>query len=306
MQHLLAFNENVTLAELNEVEPFSQGGFCVICSCVYRGQQAVLKIPKPATASSRSGGAAQDLLREISIYRQISQRGGHPNIARAFGAGTHVQQGETSPSPFLLLERLEGGTLENAFERSTAVWSDPIGRLPVAIELAEAVAFLHEAAIPGGVVLHSRDLKPSNIGLCGAGHIKVFDLGLSVVRQVLEAPTRVYEMSGMAGSKRFMAPEVCTGLSYNEKVDVYSFALVLWQICALRKPFAGMSEADHYLQVVQGGLRPPLDARWPPQLVHLLQACWHVHPDARPTMVQARDTLRQIFAMGGGGGAPPY
>lgn len=154
MQHLLAFNENVTLAELNEVVPFSQGGFCVICSCVYRGQQAVLKIPKPATASSRSGGAAQDLLREISIYRQISQRGGHPNIARAFGAGTHVQQGETSPSPFLLLERLEGGTLENAFERSTAVWSDPIGRLPVAIELAEAVAFLHEAAIPGGVVLH--------------------------------------------------------------------------------------------------------------------------------------------------------
>lgn len=110
-------------------------------------------------------------------------------------------------------------------------------------------------------------------------------------------------MSGMAGSKRFMAPEACTGLSYNEKVDVYSFALVLWQICALRKPFAGMTEAQHYRDVVQGGVRPPLDARWHPQLVHLLQACWHVHPDARPSMLQVRETLRQVFSAGSGQGA---
>lgn len=48
----------------------------------------------------------------------------------------------------------------------------------------------------------SRDLKPSNIGLCGAGHIKVFDLGLSVVRQVLEAPTRVYEVRREGGGAR--------------------------------------------------------------------------------------------------------
>lgn len=55
-----------------------------------------------------------------------------------------------------------------------------------------------------GCFHRSSDLKPSNIGLSGAGHIKVFDLGLSVVRQVLEAPTRVYEVRregmGEAGS----------------------------------------------------------------------------------------------------------
>ena len=149
-----AFEENVSLAELTAVEPFAHGGFCVICSCVYRAQRAILKITKPAGSSSRSNGAVEDLLTEISIYRQIAQRGGHPNIARAFGTGFHVQPGEVSPTPFLLLERLDGGTLEDAFERSTALWSDPVGRLPVAIELAEALVFLHGAAIPGGVVLH--------------------------------------------------------------------------------------------------------------------------------------------------------
>lgn len=148
------FHENVSLAELTAVQPFAHGGFCVVCSCVYRGRPAVLKTTKPAGTSTRSNGAVNDLLTEISIYRQISQRGGHPNMARAFGAGFHVQHGESTPTPFLLLEKLDGGTLENAFERSTELWSDPIGRLPVAIELAEALVFLHGGAIPGGVVMH--------------------------------------------------------------------------------------------------------------------------------------------------------
>ncbi|CAN0318197.1 unnamed protein product, partial [Ascophyllum nodosum] len=47
-----------------------------------------------------------------------------------------------------------------------------------------------------------------------------------------------------------MAPEVCSGLAYNEKVDVYSFGVVLWQICTLMKPFAGMNETTHFQQVV--------------------------------------------------------
>lgn len=154
-----SFEENVSLSELTAVEPLAHGGFCVVCSCVYRARRAILKTTRPAAAgsSSPSGSseAVEDLLTEISIYRQIAQRGGgHPNIARAFGAGFHVQAGEASPTPFLLLEKLDGGTLEDAFGRSTALWSDPVGRLPVAVELAEALVFLHGSAIPGGVVLH--------------------------------------------------------------------------------------------------------------------------------------------------------
>lgn len=107
-------------------------------------------------------------------------------------------------------------------------------------------------------------------------------------------------MSGMAGSKRFMAPEVCHGQSYNEKVDVYAFALLLWQICALHKPFAGMSEADHFRNVVEGGMRPPLDSRWPQGLVAVMQACWQGDANRRPSIVEARQALRQVFVAGGG------
>lgn len=104
----------------------------------------------------------------------------------------------------------------------------------------------------------------------------------------------------MAGSKRFMSPEVCKGLPYNEKVDVYSFAIVLWELCTLRKPFAGMSVADHYREVVTGGLRPPLHPRWPAGLQHLLQACWHEDPDRRPSILEAREILLQTYLVEGG------
>ncbi|CAN0058636.1 unnamed protein product [Ectocarpus sp. 12 AP-2014] len=294
------FQDNLSLDALTDIQPLDHGGFCIVCSCTYNGdQRAVLKIPKPQGPNS----AAADLLAEIAIYKRISERGGHPNIAAALGAG-FTSRGE----PFLVLERLEGGSLAGAIERSRTpggdaadggAWVDLVTRLPVALELADALQYLHRDALQG-FILH-RDLKPTNIGLCAEGHVKVFDFGLSVVQEVRRGNlNQKYQMSGMAGSKRFMSPEVCKGLPYNEKVDVYSFAIVLWEICTLRKPFAGMSVADHYREVITGGLRPPLDPRWPGALQDLLQACWHEDPDRRPSISEARDVLQQIFLAGGG------
>lgn len=102
-------------------------------------------------------------------------------------------------------------------------------------------------------------------------------------------------MSGMAGSKRFMAPEVYQGMPYNEKVDVYSFGIILWEICALRKPFAGMSVEDHFQDVIIGGQRPPLNPAWPDVVRHLLRLCWHVEPDCRPSITEVRDWLRAFL-----------
>ena len=145
------FHDDMPLDELTDVAPLMNGGFCVIGSCVYRGHRAVLKITRPQGPAD----AARDLLAEIELYKRIASRNGHANVARAFGSGFHIQQGERAP--FLVLERLEGGTLEKAFENSVQLnnaWNNPIGRLPVALELADALVFLHHEAVPGGVIIH--------------------------------------------------------------------------------------------------------------------------------------------------------
>lgn len=146
------FQENLPLEMLMDVAPLDRGGFCVICSCTYLGLRAVLKVPKLDGPES----AVADLLMEINIYKRISERGGHHNIAKAYGSGFHLVEGR--PTPFLVLELLEGGNLAKALERSRpqqcGAWSDPVPRLPVALELADAMHFLHFEAVPSGFVLH--------------------------------------------------------------------------------------------------------------------------------------------------------
>jgi serine/threonine protein kinase len=60
-----------------------------------------------------------------------------------------------------------------------------------------------------------------------------------------------------------MAPEVAESRPYNEKVDVYSYSMVLWEMATLRKPYEGMQRDEFYSSVVRGHVRPQLNKRWP-------------------------------------------
>jgi serine/threonine protein kinase len=69
----------------------------------------------------------------------------------------------------------------------------------------------------------------------------------------------VYNLTGCTGSRRYMAPEVCFHDPYNEKADVYSFGMMLYQVASLVTPFDGYSSYDHEKEVLRGGFRPDID-----------------------------------------------
>ena len=69
----------------------------------------------------------------------------------------------------------------------------------------------------------------------------------------------VYRLTGCTGSRRYMAPEVCFNDPYNEKADVYSFGMMLYQVASLVTPFDGYSSYDHEKEVLRGGFRPDID-----------------------------------------------
>jgi len=84
-----------------------------------------------------------------------------------------------------------------------------------------------------------------------------------------------------------MAPEVGLDLGYHLPADIYSFGILLWEICALKKPFAAVrSAAEFEEKVFDEGTRPQLSTGWPPQLTQIMQECWAAEPTARPTMAQ--------------------
>ena len=94
-----------------------------------------------------------------------------------------------------------------------------------------------------------------------------------------------------------MAPEVGLvyedgNLGYGHKADVYSFAIVLWQLCSKKKPYKRiLSRKEFKDRVFMSGVRPYVEPTWPITIKDLLKTCWHGDPNTRPEMSTVSDCL---------------
>lgn len=93
------------------------------------------------------------------------------------------------------------------------------------------------------------------------------------------------EMTSNLGTTAWCAPEVFTAAKstrYTVKVDVYSFALVLWELWERRRPFEELHSRFDIMDAVQKGRRPPIGSSCPPSYRSLIQRCWQHDPSRRP------------------------
>lgn len=146
------------------------------------------------------------------------------------------------------------------------------------VGLARAFRFLHKH----GIVY--RDLKPANVGFSHDGTVKLFDFGLSRRHVPLKDRHQLRRMTGDVGTARYMAPEVSLHEDYSLPADVHSYAIQLWEICTLEKPYEGCSSLDQLKQrAVRSNIRPSLRKIACSKVRALLRACWDPEPRARPT-----------------------
>jgi serine/threonine-protein kinase len=152
--------------------------------------------------------------------------------------------------PFMVMELVHGHTLEAVLERAH--------RLPLRESLAvvaQAVAGLAYAHRRG--VIH-RDIKPSNLMLTDAGLLKIMDFGIARVR----GTQRLTRAGQMFGTLLYASPEQIRGNDVDERSDLYSLAVMLYEMLAGRPPF--MAENDHTLMTLHlEAPPPPLAARLP-------------------------------------------
>lgn len=167
-------------------------------------------------------------------------------------------------------------------------------RVRIAYAIADAMEYLHSM----NVIF--RDLKPDNIGFDEDDVLKIFDFGLAKelkVEQQREEGT--YALTGKTGSRRYMAPEVAQELPYEKSVDVYSFGILLWELCSAEKPFFGYSSNKHMNKVILGGERPRMDSKhtadWPINLQWLMARCWSPLASLRPSFSDVKEILADIL-----------
>ena len=168
-------------------------------------------------------------------------------------------------------------------------------RLYAAYDVARALRYLHEQQIV------YRDLKPQNIAFDVRGDVRVFDFGLAkelVDEDLINLPDD-YNATGMTGSRRWMPPEVYFFEVYGLSADVYSYGLLLWNLCYLETPFGdNLTLNGLHSRVMLKGERPKRlyskvikDEIW-----SLMSMCWSKDRPERPSFEITCEVLKKHIA----------
>jgi len=162
----------------------------------------------------------------------------HPNITTLhslFSEGRNL---------YMVMERVRGQSLDELLRARGA----PLGvkdSLALINQVAEGLAYAHSMG-----VIH-RDIKPANLMITDAGLVKIMDFGIARAR----GSQRLTRDGGIVGTLPYMAPEQLRGEPGDERSDLYSLAIVLYEMLAGHVPFAAAT--DYALMQAQIHARPP-------------------------------------------------
>ena len=103
-----------------------------------------------------------------------------------------------------------------------------------------------------------------------------------------------FNMTGLTGSLRYMAPEVCLDGPYNHKADCYSFGVLAWQVMTKSTPYGDMDVEKFKEDVARRGKRMPVPGNWPEGLKEVVAKCWAQNIAERPNMKAIAKSLNDI------------
>ena len=211
--------------------------------------------------------------REVEMHYALPP---HPNVLPLLGV---VQDGLTIYICTELADKSLYHFLHTQKERPSLQQS-----IKWAMQIARGVHHLHQHG------LAHRDLKSANVLLFeNENTTKLCDFGSA--RQL----DRTATMTGMAGTYRWMAPELNDKAStkVNQLCDVFSYGMILYEIFAQRVPFFDVADSAVVASSIRDGKRPSIPPELPLYIKGLIESCWKQKPDDRPTF----EAILQVSSM---------
>eukprot|EP00873_Tetraselmis_striata_P001225 jgi/Tetstr1/421489/TSEL_012437.t1 len=261
-----------------------RGGFGEVYKIQWKGAEVAVKVFPPGFCGPSDDQYAS-YLKELEMMQQIQQA---PQIARILGASTR------KPHMALLYEFIPGGSLADRIYKSDAPMSYK-EILKAGYDIAVGLSHLHPH------VIH-RDLKPANVMVGGDGMCKLIDFGLSRGKD----PYVSYISTEAGGTPNYMAPEMFNGARFNERVDIYSLGMVLYECLTCSMPWADFTNmAQMVFQVSIQMNRPEIPAGTPRPLARLIRRCWADDAQKRPSALDVAQELHLMMSDNIGGDALP-
>jgi serine/threonine protein kinase/Tol biopolymer transport system component len=190
-------------------------------------------------------GANPDRLRRFKQEARSASTLNHPNVCVIHEIG-ETEDGR----PFIAMENIEGVTLRQRLNDREMKLGDA---LDIAIQVADALTAAHEASI-----VH-RDIKPENIMIRRDGYVKVFDFGLAKLTEQRRQPEGATKSTLLVnsspgtvmGTAAYMSPEQARGVAVDERTDIWSLGVVLYEMVSGQAPFTGQTPTDVVIAIVE-------------------------------------------------------
>ncbi|XP_010099737.2 LOW QUALITY PROTEIN: serine/threonine-protein kinase STY13 [Morus notabilis] len=259
----------IDLRKLNMGEAFAQGAFGKLYRGTYKGEDVAIKIlERPENDLERAQLMEQQFSRKKQQEVKMLATLKHPNIVRFIGACR-------KPMVWCIVTEYAKGGSVRQFLMKRQSRSVPL-KLAVkqALDVARGMAYVHALGL-----IH-RDLKSDNLLIFSDKSIKIADFGVARIEVQTEG------MTPETGTYRWMAPEMIQHRPYTQKVDVYSFGIVLWELITGMLPFQNMTAVQAAFAVVNKGVRPIVPNDCLPVLGEIMTRCWDANPDVRPPFTE--------------------
>jgi eukaryotic-like serine/threonine-protein kinase len=280
------------------VRRLGQGGMGVVYEAADQklGRHVAVKLLTEATRDSSA--ALERFWREARAASSLN----HPGIC------TIYELNETAESPFIVMELLEGDSLEKLYRGHAMPYPK---LLEMGVQLADALDAAHRKGI-----LH-RDIKPANIFIIKSGQAKLLDFGLAKLEDAAasdesggidaDAATAINPLTSSGssvGTIAYMSPEQARSEPLDSRSDLFSLGVVLYEMATGRHPFSGASTAVVFDHILNHAPVAPisLNAQLPPEFEYVLNKTLEKDRDIRcQTAAELRADLKRLQRKGSSG-----
>jgi len=232
------------------------------------------------------------LRRELEIARELN----HPNVVDIFEIMELRRKSDGKVQSFMVMEFIDGDNLRTHMDEHNLLFTQ---RLNLCEQICSGLNYIHRHRLKDGryhSIVH-RDIKPENIIITKSERVKIVDFGLSAE----EKPFSFLRAKSRGGTPRYMSPEQIRGKRVDERSDIYSFGLCMYELFAGRFPYEGKNRKKIMKMHINRKVKPEepskVNSKIPPSLSRIIMGALEKDPEKRiRSVAELQLALRRVSA----------